>query len=248
MFRKLTQPNKQTLIQLYETNRSTRKIAKSLGCSPPTISRWLKRSGFSIPAAKRWGSTEIELLTHNYTLLSEREIAKKLGRTESSVRTKKARLELACFKTLPKVNLNEYELGLVVGLLEGEGSLYLKKLRHPNARCGYTFQPIFEITNTKLDIVEKIRSILPFGFIKRKKRTDRKKECYSYIIYRLKDIFVTLETLRSSLISSSCRKKADLLIEFCKVRLQSSKSQPYGFRELEIYNELKRLNQKGVRI
>jgi hypothetical protein len=62
------------------------------------------------------------------------------------------------------------------------------------------------------------------------------------VLKKQKDVLVFLEMLLPYLIIK--RRQAELVIEFCKSRLAKPNHAPYDERELEVFAEVKRLNER----
>lgn len=94
---------------------------------------------------RRWRNEEITFLRENYGLLSLEEIAKKLGRLYSSVKSKSGRID----KIHPRKirifrldNLCDIDVAYIAGLIDGEGSITIARDRRQ------FYAPRITITNT----------------------------------------------------------------------------------------------------
>lgn len=92
--------------------------------------------------------------------------------------------------------LNEYEIGWVVGLIEGEGSFTIKKTRRKN---GYSCQPQLRVAMTDKDVVEKLATLVPVGnVLKAGRKTDGGKDVWMWTITNsqaLIDFMITVRLL-----------------------------------------------------
>lgn len=141
--------------------------------------------------------------------------------------------------------LTEFEKGLFVGLLEGEGSLSVYKStekrkpgKRTRSRLGFTLSQNIRIHNTNTKLLTKVQAIFG-GKIYRSgrpggpNRADRQrtKDMYAWLLADKQKICDLLSVVLKHLIIK--KSKAQLLIAFCKCRL-SRPSLKAGYTEAEI--------------
>lgn len=163
-------------------------------------------------------------------------------------------------------SLSDFEKGFLAGMLEGEGYLGITKSRKKSLSRGWQFTVRITIANTNKELLEKCRSMLNgLGVVGVSRKNTYKTRvsrnwavCYTLAVYRYRDIEKLLQQLLPHLVSK--RKKAELLLEFIKLRKQArritlqsmdngrivgQRGSGYSQRELKIYSELRELNSGG---
>jgi DNA primase large subunit len=153
--------------------------------------------------------------------------------------------------------LNDFEIGLLVGLLEGEGTITIQRMNK-----GY--YPRIVISNTDTDLIELSHSLLGKLMESRHKvyrhysskaeRLKGWKPSWVVRVTSMKDILLVLEFLENYLVSSKKRELCKLVLEFCRSRLAKTQGRKRGLwtakdfssRELEIISRVRLLNKKGL--
>lgn len=116
-------------------------------------------------------------------------------------------------KVVEMKELTEFEKGWLSGLIDGEGSLVLREKKEGN-----TLKPSITISNNSKELMEKLKTVMPFGKIYEDSREDKDNwsKTYQFKIWKQKDIKRLLEQIKDNLVIKN--KKAELLIQFCKIR------------------------------
>lgn len=152
-----------------------------------------------------------------------------------------------------------FELGWLVGIIEGEGTLSI----YPSAiyKGKKQYKPVFRICNTDYRIIERIidfcKKLDIAIYIKEEKPRIPKignyqyRPLYNIVISGYKRIKNFLEIVKPKYFVGK-REQAALVYEFVISRLNSkpemgwqSTNWHYSARELEIFNKIKKLNLRG---
>jgi len=139
-----------------------------------------------------------------------------------------------------------FELGWLIGIIDGEGSFWMSKGISSNGQYQY-YQPVFEIVNTNFEIISKIRCLfhqysIPY-YIGDGKRNSFSKPFKRIEVKGVKRLYYFFSKLMPYF---ECRKaQASLLNEFVQSRVHKSARDKYTERECVIYQELKDLNHRG---
>jgi len=148
---------------------------------------------------------------------------------------------------LAKGQATEFEVGYIVGLIEGEGSLRIRRVPYPHSNK-ITLAPEIMMINTELEILEKAQSIIG-GTLTTREKTKRKKQVYVLSIKGTRHAFQVLDKIKDRFSSSKKRKLVDLLIEFCKRRLKRMNDPNQQIvndeRDFEIYESVRQINRRG---
>jgi len=215
---------------------------------------------------KRWTSVEESILTNFYGKIPIAELLDKLSpRTYSSVHHRAERLNLSGLKLITEIglfsvsplNLTCVERGYLAGILDGEGCLQIIKDKR---RVGFgRLRPYVYIASNTLELLKKIQKMLGSGSIyERKKQKPNHKIGYTLVTYRMKDMYMMLKEVFPFMIVK--RRHAELILEFLDIRklqtrkvikgsggrILGTKSPLSTKREIEIYNELRKINKRGV--
>jgi nitrogen regulatory protein PII len=148
-----------------------------------------------------------------------------------------------------------FEIGYLAALIDGEGTLTIaKNIFHYESeyrKRGYTtYRPMLAIANTSQELLEVARDMIGAGKVyppAGKKRKASHKGTYRYILYTYEYLLPLLIEIKDYLIVK--KRQCELLIEFIESRLQKGNKGVgvgYSEREIEIYEEVKRLNRKGL--
>ena len=169
--------------------------------------------------------------------------------------------------------LNDFEKGFLVGLIEGEGSIFINRRvdkRVGRSLNGFTLCPCVDVTNTDFQlisfyesIVKKIMSVESYrtkiatnlgnlNLVEAAKRGEGKWSVKWKIGYRVrihdKQTIISLFREIGDLLVSK-KERAKLLLEWCcsrKANLLKFRRQAYTEREKELYNILHVANKRGV--
>lgn len=234
--------------KMLQNNCSFKEIAKKLGRTVCAISA-RNYNVWNIAQKTVWTSQQDQFLKDNYSTTPYYELAKQLKHSYVAIRVRASRLglrKLNAFRVINKQTLNgtpltrgeatDLEKGIVIGLLEGEGCLsfyWNKKLRHPH--------PDLSIGNTNLGILIFCKKIIGGTVGTNRKGGGGRKTSYSLKLRNIILVHATLEHLLPHLLVK--RKAAELMIEYCKIRLSSPFNSPTLPREREIYEEMKNVNK-----
>lgn len=198
----------------------------------------------------RWSDEEIDILEKYYATRNKDELLKLLPRSWESVLHRASRLGTA--RTSVKAYLREQRIGklshdeavYVAGMFDGEGTftIYIKGCIITSGN-GVTppLRPIISLVNTSQPLIKWLRPRLGNCTLK-KPHTKTRKAVYILQIARLMDIKTLLEQISPYLIVK--KKQAELLLEFCNLRLQG-KWREYNPRLWEIAKEIRKLNRRG---
>jgi hypothetical protein len=111
------------------------------------------------------------------------------------------------------------------------------------------YTPFIGIVNTDFPIINAIKEIVGLGEITfRGRNSENHKPTYVWRILSLKPILQLLESVVHLIKSNRKREIANLVIEFCKSRLERRKhwrTLPYTDREIEIAKRVAELNKRG---
>ena len=140
------------------------------------------------------------------------------------------------------MNKNE-TIAFVTGIVEGEGGFYLcKGPKRWNNKTYYHYRPMIEVINTDLELLRFCQSIIGgkiYDNAAKQRNHPSWKKCYVLSIGGFQNCLNAINLIRPFLVTNKSRVEADLLAEYCNVRLAVGRV-PYGQRELEIYSLMKR--------
>ena len=110
------------------------------------------------------------------------------------------------------------------------------------------YTPRLVMTNTNKDIVDTICAVLrevsiPFYVQIRKNRSLNHNNTADIIISGYKRCFHALPLIAPYL--KGKREKAELMLQFCELRLKAGKKEPYSIEQLSLCNQIKSLNNRG---
>lgn len=247
-----TQTQKRVLIKFYWGEKlSFRKIGKKVGKSAEYVFRLMKK--YKIPTRTRpkgpkWNEREISYLIKNYSILGAKKIATYLNRPAHSVAVKAMEIGIKWFgedlENLEPMAFNDFELGLLIGLIEGEGTITIKSRERKSCK---PFASI-SVANTDPEILEVAGKLLGAGItdymLWKMRESSTCPQARLSAVPRILRILLAIEPF---LISDRKRELANRVIEFCRLRIEGWKkygkhNAPFSKRELEIYEEVKKLN------
>jgi len=197
---------------------------------------------------------KIEFIKKNWKKFTNKELAKILNCHEKTVRNWKKRLlkyEVKKYKDFlrikkeinQKLNLTEKELSYIAGFIDGEGSFCIAKCNHSTKWVSLT--PLLSISNSNKEILLWIQKKIGKGTIV---KDVRKGKNYKTRWQYSKQGFGLLPFLLKIIPYLRIKKKhAILLKKFITIRLNQKFKEPYSDKLWEIYEELKKLNKRGIK-
>jgi LAGLIDADG-like domain len=155
--------------------------------------------------------------------------------------------------------VEQFELGWLAGLFDGEGSVGIQlntgaKSMRPSLQMSMTCERTIRHAGN-LCLKAGVRAA---GYTYQEKKPEKHRDAVYLRIIRLRDILVLSEALLPYAITK--RDHWSLMIDFCRLRLEGTTLnedgqvvrggnkkwwKPYTEREWEIYRELKELNRRG---
>jgi hypothetical protein len=137
---------------------------------------------------------------------------------------------------------NDFEVGFIIGLIEGEGCL------SASVSAG-KLDLILQIANTNRQLLEKAQEIIG-GKIYCQHQSHlghmNCKDAYKLKISSIKTLYVTLLKLQTHFIGK--RKQCDLLLDICECKLSRGRHNLTTNKEKEISIQIRALNKRGVRV
>lgn len=222
------------------------------GCRQPVRNRFV--SGHNLKGLSRkdiWREDELNFLVKHYPTMSLEELAKKLNRSVVAIQIKANRdLKIKRAFHLTDLKLDDFTRGLLVGAIDGEGSL---RISRSSKAHGKKLRPQIAIHNTNLEFLEKIRGRLnKCGWIR---NVRQEKRCYKYkgkrrtvytlVITGIKTVYPILRQITDGLTVK--KEQAFLLKMFCESRMSNGYGSSYTNEEMNIVERIKKLNlRKGV--
>lgn len=200
------------------------------------------------PMRPPWTAQEVITLKNKYSTTDLQDLSMELGRSIAAIRIKGRKLGLRREWKLNQVKFDDFSRGLLVGAIEGEGSIRISKSSKAH---GKKLRPEMCVCNTNLQFLEKINRHLfdCAGFVAYKEKQHyqykgRKRTTYRLVITGLKRVYPILTQIISDLVVK--KKQAELLIEFCQLRMRKGYNSLYGDNEKRLAKEIKKLNlRKG---
>lgn len=141
--------------------------------------------------------------------------------------------------------LNHKELGYIAGMIDGEGTLTIMRKR------GDYLCPVLWIANTNKESLEWIKRRIQRGFICSHSKLDKCKELFRYELNG-RQLEEFLPSIKDLLIIK--QKQCLLILEFLELTKlynrkgnnQFKKDKKHHPRVLEIFKEIRELNEKGA--
>lgn len=179
----------------------------------------------------------------------DEELAHSVGWTKQAVKAKRRKLGCKRRKVVKNFYFSDVEKGILVGLIEGEGSLGLR-VNNPKSSKRIYLYPYIKISNTDFSLLEWVKVVVKVGKIYTSEyRTGfSKKKIGDYLVVGLVNVSSLLRVLQPYFISDRRKKTVQLLIEFCEIRMASwnkGGTHPYSKREITIFKKVRELNRKG---
>ena len=139
--------------------------------------------------------------------------------------------------------MDKFELGFIIGLVEGEGSITLGKGICKNPQ-GFSLHPRFFITNTDMMLLKKAQLIIGGKIFKKEKiQKINHKQGFKLCIDERNELKTLLLKLEPYLISK--RKHCQLLLKYLNIHIPNGRK-GYSIQELKIFEKIKKLNQLGI--
>jgi hypothetical protein len=199
------------------------------------VRRFAYANGKIVPV---WSEEEKQCLKEMFPSFPTRRIAEKLGRTESAVTHKAARLALhKNHFNAEKFNIADRLIGYIAAAIDGEGTIRLHREKGTRSNSWGRLTPEIRVVNTNKEFILKLQKAMS-GYIYKSKRKKPAKTCYTLIVRGVGQVYSILSLVTSELTVK--RRLAELLLAFCERRLNREKqTQPYDQRDFEIYNEMR---------
>jgi len=139
--------------------------------------------------------------------------------------------------------MTKFELGFIIGLIEGEGTITIGRGVCKNPQK-FSLHPRFFITNTDMVLLKTAQSIIGMGKIFRKEKIQKinHKQGFKLCVNDKNELKTLLLKLEPYLISK--RKHCQLVLEYIN---NHKRRRGYSKRDVEIFEEIKKLNsRKGI--
>ena len=146
--------------------------------------------------------------------------------------------------------MNKWEI--LAWSIAWEGCISLAQKRKSYTLC-------VVIGNTEIELLEKMKSIIGIGAIfPTNAKHSKGKPSFNWVIAKIKECYFVLNNIKPFMVSKRKKKIIDLALEYCllsttkrkphhsKRIFKTWKEQVRNKRILEIYNEMKKLNKRGV--
>jgi len=145
--------------------------------------------------------------------------------------------------------LSPLERAWLAGVIDGEGSIYISKVKAGHSKRGFVYMAYLSASNSNYDFVVKVREIIGRGYfgIKKEKRFDWKDGCeYKGSASVLRGILPQI--LPHLVIKKEVARRMLEFLEFVEVNsIDGLETSPPGYYEKldSLYWRVKELNQKG---
>ena len=209
---------------------------------------------------QNWSQEEIDKLKEFYPHTCIPEMERMLERSDVSITHKALRLGLTrespnWLKPVESLHLGGFDLGFVVGMLEGEGTISLYGVKG-NGRLGAKVY----WTNTKWELLAELQKLLnSWGEIYTQQLSGNRNPKHVYVVGQYAQIEQVLLTIEPFLITK--KKQAQLVLEalnLAKSNVRRAKHDTQGrligtcreenneVRQGEILTEIRLLNRRGL--
>lgn len=141
----------------------------------------------------------------------------------------------------------EFQLGFLVGMIEGEGEINIvKKPNKGKNKNLSTYHARITVSNTAKELLDKVYSITNAGkgHLSCSKRA-RSQDCYRWDICQLDQVYKVISMVRPLLVSKRKKKLAELVDRFCTSRF-NNRHKPYTDGEIELHRQAKIYNRRGT--
>ena len=145
--------------------------------------------------------------------------------------------------------LTPIERTWLAGVIDGEGSIYISKVKDKRSRRGFFYKPFLSVSNSDTNLVSKVREIIGAGFVgtKKEKRFDWKDRCeFKGQGSVLRGVLPQI--LPHLVIKQEVARRMLEFLEFVETEsIDGSEQVPLGYHEKldSLYWRVKELNQKG---
>lgn len=179
--------------------------------------------------------------------LTYEEIGEEFGVTQHTIYRKFKEKDIDPRHSLrsSKVNdMNELDKSYIAGIIDGEGCVGLAKQvkELKDGSESIVIRPQIRVGMTDKETVEHVGKKVGSGsFSFQYEEDDTKKEQEIFVINAINDVIDFIEQIKPYMITK--KKQSELLLEYCKSRKPRTE---YTERQLEIYDELRELNKRGV--
>ena len=186
------------------------------------------------------------------------EIARELNINEKTVRNWKKKIYGYVVKNysdfyrikneiLP-IELDREKWVYLAGFIDGEGCLFLDKNSSRTNNKYMLMTPKISISNTNEEVINFCKESFKSGGIYKTNSNPHIHSNNKQIFLYVKQGFGILPILVGILpFLRVKRERAILLIEYIKIRLKQNWREPYTKRHYEIYDEIKKLNKRGIK-
>jgi hypothetical protein len=229
------------------------RISRLINVPKSTVDSWI----YHRPQIARnlWTQEEDDILKKYYGIMDKEELLKLFMGTRNwmAIRTRAAVLGLkrlmgskqAGHTPLIDGKASDFDIGFIIGLIEGEGTITCYSPRPPKIihPC-----PAISISNSSLQLLQRAQRIIGGKIIFHSSprplgggsKYVGKKNMFRVSVYGLATVYKTLKILQPYFITK--RKVCDLIIELCEERFRQPYHAPLSDKEKKIVEEVRRLN------
>ena len=139
--------------------------------------------------------------------------------------------------------LSEFEIGLITGLLEGEGYIGVNVVKRDKTKYGVSVDPEISIVIREKRVLDRIYSSLNLGSVLKQTWGG-----YRWRIRKIDECIEFLELIKPFIISERNKRRVELLLNLCKIKQKREKGKPFDENAwisiLELVKELRMLSSK----
>lgn len=204
-----------------------------------------------------WTDNELFTLQNVYPHMSRKELLKVFSNKDwTSIRHKAFDLKL---KKAPhqryssnwknhgnvEIKLSDFQKGYLAAIIDGEGMIRINKAHDRRWSVEhYYLAPIISIVNTDAKLMAGIRDMVKVGrFFKETSRILGHKDKYVYNIASINGCKQILEQIKDGLIVK--KRQADAVLKLIAIK-ETKTTGVVTAEEIELYEEVKRLNARGI--
>lgn len=215
-----------------------KKVAEILGRSVNSVKLKANKLGIKRFSAPRWTPLEDTLLIENYAFKTRKILSSLLQkRSWDSIwhRAIKLGLKHPCHEIgLVDLKLNDFQLGYLAGLIDGEGDIVLAHRENSNR---YTVR--VAVYNTNKNAIDHCHAITSMGTVQKQVFTDKKTK-YTWVVGKRKEAYALLAIVKDVLIIK--KQRAKLVFEWLGEFLNlDSETSPKTQRQKEIVTEIENM-------
>lgn len=196
----------------------------------------------------RWSAQELSMLRRHWpNLKALRQLLP--NRTELAIVRRAKEMGLPRrYEYIKPLRLTDFESGFILSLLEGEGTISIRKYKCPYRSSGFKLRPEISIANTSSALVEVTRGLIG-GTTRKIVSGRRRKPLYQLRIIGIKRTLPILLAVKDHLIVK--KRRCELVIRFCQLAWQrlktrvGGKAARYASEEVLIVKKIRKLNVKG---